>query len=391
MNFSFKSWSSPNTWLFIFIGLLLLLFLSMIAIFYQVSVDSKQDEIYLRQVTQLRLLSQQITQQASLAARGKESGFKTIVTKSKELQNILNILKDNELLQITPVEVTETLNELIKVWEKVNEHIESLLSTQEGVILLYGQFAELTRLTDDIFVKTQATIDAMVAGNATPMQMHTVVRQLMLLERISNSIRVSFRGDSEAIEADSQINEDISNFGDAITTLLDGSDEMTAVKDPIAQKNLQELATLFTKQIEQADAFLDKSEQLFQVKDASQVIIDMIPKMLDVIEKLQQHYVKITEQRFISTTLGNILAGLVLLLLVLLSAIIARINKARSEETRLRLEENQSISQKNQEDILLLLNEIADLADGDLTVTATVGEGRLRMRLTIRWKRCGIW
>jgi twitching motility protein PilJ len=118
MNFSFKSWGSPNTWLFIFISVLLLLFLSMLAIFYQVSVDSKHDEVYLRQVTQLRLLSQQITQQASIASKGKESGFKAIITKSKEFQDILELLKDEEKPPITPAEAKGILNELIEVWQK---------------------------------------------------------------------------------------------------------------------------------------------------------------------------------------------------------------------------------------------------------------------------------
>jgi twitching motility protein PilJ len=349
----------------------------MLAIFYQVSVDSKHDEVYLRQVTQLRLLSQQITQQASIASKGKESGFKAIITKSKEFQDILELLKDEEKPPITPAEVKGILNELIEVWQKTDTNIKQLLQTQEGVILLYGQFTELTRLTDDVVTQTQATINAMVAGNATPVQMYAIARQLMLLERIANGIRVSFRGDSAAIDADSQLSEDIIDFSDALAALLDGSDEMSAVTDPIAQNSLQELSTLFTKRIEQADAFLDKSEQLFQAKDASQAIIETIPKILDVIEKLQQHYIEITEQRFVSTTLGNILAGLVLLLLVLLSTIIARINKARSEETRLRLEENERDNQRNQEAILRLLTEISDLADGDLTVTATVDESFL--------------
>lgn len=374
MNFSIKSWGSPNTWLFIFISVLLLLFISMIAIFYQVSVDSQHDENYLRQITQLRLLSQEMTQQAANAARGENSGFKTIEKTRDEFQNGLNLLKDDEKLSTIPLMVKETLNTLNKIWQEVVVNIENLRQTQEGVVLLYQQYAELTHLTDDIATQTEATINTMITGKALPAQMYAISRQLMLLERIANSIRISFRGDTTALDAERQLGDDVAEFGDILSALLDGNDDIPLISDPVARQSIQELAALFDQRIDKADAFLDKAEQLSQAKDAAQEITVNVPKMLGTIEKLQQDYIKTTEQRIISTTLGNILAGIVLLLLVLLSAIITRINKARAEETRVRLEENELDNQKNQQAIFRLLNEIADLADGNLTVTATVTE-----------------
>lgn len=349
----------------------------MVFTFYLVAIDKEHDEEYLSYVTQQRLLSQQITQYATAASRGNEEAFKSLVDSRIQYKRSLDLFTSgNEATGMagTPEEAVPALTSLINLWKETETNIAQLVSTQEAVTRLYGQYTQLSQLTVDIANKTKAVLQTMVAGEATPTQMRIATNQLMLLERISNNIRLSFRGDAEAINAEQQLGDDISEFSDALANLLDGSDEVTAVTDAAAQQSIQDLAALFENRIEQIDYFLDKSEQLFQAKDALQAITDANPHILNAIEKLHEEYIKASEGRFISAKLGNILAGIVLLMLVLLSVIITRINQAREAETKLRLQDSQKTNQRNQEAILRLLSEIADLADGDLTVNATVTE-----------------
>lgn len=374
---SLKPVGNTNTWLFVFIGILLVSFILMVLTFYLVAIDKEHDEEYLGYVTQLRLLSQQITQHATAAARGNEEAFKNLIDARTQYKGGLELLtkgNENSGMAGTPEGAVPALTGLTNLWKETETNIAQLVSTQEAVTRLYGQYTQLSQITVDIATKTKAVLQTMIAGEATPTQMRIATNQLMLLERISNNIRISFRGDAEAINAEQQLGDDISEFSDVLASLLDGSDEVTPVVDTAAQQAIQELATLFETRIEQIDYFLDKSEQLFQAKDALQAIADANPNILNAIEKLHEEYIKASEGRFISTKLGNILAGLVLLMLVLLSIIITRINQAREAETKLRLQDSQKTNQRNQEAILRLLSEIADLADGDLTVNATVTE-----------------
>jgi twitching motility protein PilJ len=92
MNLSFKTLATKNTWLIAFIIVLLLSFGLMIATFTLVARDNKYDEEYLGYVTKLRLLSQQITQQASLAARGNKSGFDNLSLSMLEYNGLLKNL-----------------------------------------------------------------------------------------------------------------------------------------------------------------------------------------------------------------------------------------------------------------------------------------------------------
>ncbi|MEN8219930.1 MAG: methyl-accepting chemotaxis protein [Pseudomonadota bacterium] len=98
------------------------------------------------------------------------------------------------------------------------------------------------------------------------------------------------------------------------------------------------------------------------------------PSILASIEKLQAAYIEASKQRFLSPNLGKVLAVIMLVLFLIFVYLIIRINKARTQEMEQQLAEIDTANQRNQEAILRLLGEISDLADGDLTVNATVTE-----------------
>jgi twitching motility protein PilJ len=428
MKLSFKTLGTKNTWLIAFIIVLLLSFVLMIATFSLVAKNNKYDEEYLGYVAELRLLSQQITQQASLAARGNVSGFEKVKEKRTEYNDLLDKLDKGNSdtgMQGTPLLAKNAFTKLMDLWKNAETNtqtnIDDLLKTQEAVTLLYGQLMELRKVTVDVVEKTEKLIEVMISGKekktttpkqeptppekeqeATPpekeqepttpekeqepttlAQVSVATRQLMWLERIALQIRMSFiiSDSDEALRVGEQLDDAIARFNDALSSLKDGSDEevetpvkIPAVSDTEAKKVLQELSTLFEERLEKMDDFLDKSEELFKAKDALENIMKLNPEILSSIEELQEAYTNASKQRFISPFLGNVLAVIVLVLLLILGYLIISINQARAKETKQRLEETEKEQKRNQEAILRLLSEISDLADGDLTATATVTE-----------------
>jgi len=395
MKLSFKTLGTTNTWLIAFIIVLLLSFGLMIATFTLVARYDKYDEEYLGYVTKLRLLSQQITQQASRAARGDVSGFDTLTRELNEYNNLLKKLKDGNKdgdlasgMPGTPPSAMTALTALSNLWEdaetNVQTSIQELLKTQEAVTRLYSQLTELKKVTVGLVEKTEQMLNTMIVEEATPSQMYIATRQLLWLEQIAFNIRKSFVNDpKEAMSAEGQLNDAISQFGDTLTILMSGSEEdmeenmpvnIPPVSSSAAQGMIEELQTLFDERMEKIDFFLDNIEELSQAKDALQEIMKLNPLTLDYIEKLHGAYIDASKQRFISPFLGNMLAVVVLVLLLVLGYLIIRINQVRTRETKQRLEETEKDSQRNQEAILRLLSEISELADGDLSVNATVTE-----------------
>ncbi len=378
-----KSIGTTNTWLYAFILVLLLLFVSMVATFALVAINNQGDEAYLNNVTRLRLLSQQISQYAATAARGDETGFKQLIKSRTEYKKILDLLANGnpeDRMPATPEVASVPLASLSAVWQEVDTSMGQLLSTEEAVTKLYADFTELEGVMVDVVTQAETMTNTLITAGASPQQMYLATRQLVLLERITNGIRASFtRGFSaDAIDAEGQLDDAISQFGDTLTILIEGGEQssikVSTVTDPAATQAIRNVIALFGERIDRIDYFLDKAEQLFTAKDAWQSISGNVPKLLEGVEKLQFTYSKAITERFISPTLGNTLATLVFLLLVALGYTIVRINQGRAAESKERLVETQRVSQRNQEAILRLLSEISDLADGDLTVNATVTE-----------------
>ena len=386
MKLSLKSLGTKNTWLIASIIVLLISFASLILVFATLVKYDQHDEEYLNYVTKLRLLSQQITQQASQAATGNENGFKNIVISQVEYNNILKKLTDGNSetgMLGTPQQALPTLGNLNNLWKRAEINtqtsIKNLLDTQETIIRLYSELASLRDLTTDMVIKTEQIIKVMSDGGATQTQIGLATRELMWLERIANNIRLSFINHSDDLAASAQLDDAILKFGDILSLLMDGSERdaevvILPVSNLIARQAVEELYELFNDRIEKIDFFLDKSEELYKAKDSLRDIMALNPKILNSLEDLQKDYVKVTKQRLISPKSSNGLALFVLVLFVFFGYLIIRVNKARSLETGLRLEETQDEQKRNQEAILRLLSEISDLADGDLTVNATVTE-----------------
>ena len=109
-------------------------------------------------------------------------------------------------------------------------------------------------------------------------------------------------------------------------------------------------------------------------KLASKQLMEFNPLTVNRIEKLQTAYIEAAKQRFISPLVANSLAILVLILLIILVYLFIETNNDRDREIQRRLKDSESAYKQNQEAILRLLSEISELADGDLTTSATVTE-----------------
>jgi twitching motility protein PilJ len=112
----------------------------------------------------------------------------------------------------------------------------------------------------------------------------------------------------------------------------------------------------------------------YDIQLASKELMNLNSLIVNNLDKLQTAYLETTKQRFISPLLANSLAILVFLIIIRLVYLFIETNNDRDREIKKRLQESESAYKQNQEAILRLLSEISELADGDLTTSATVTE-----------------
>ena len=115
-----------------------------------------------------------------------------------------------------------------------------------------------------------------------------------------------------------------------------------------------------------AEAIMGNAKNLLNAKQAGKEIYDDSAQLLGQSEKLTNAYQASSTSRTTSYVMAVL--GLIVLALMLLLA------KVYRDDARRRTLEAEQTNRRNQDAILRLMNEMADLADGDLTVKATVSE-----------------
>lgn len=143
--------------------------------------------------------------------------------------------------------------------------------------------------------------------------------------------------------------------------------QITPVVDEEAVERLEEISQLFAIVAASVDQILETSPELFGVREAADGTFNVSQSLLDNTSRLVESFEARADGRVLNTLAGYLLGALILATIILIALVNMR-------ETRRRLVETAEKNERNQAAILRLLDEIGDLADGDLTAEATVTE-----------------
>ncbi|MDD3449420.1 MAG: methyl-accepting chemotaxis protein [Gammaproteobacteria bacterium] len=355
------------------LGVVLLALIVLMAVnFALVARQNAFDKQYIEHAGEMRILSQEIAKNSTEAVTGKAEAFRFLQEARQAFERHLELLRVGNGatgLPASPPEATAALGRVRETWGGVSGAADVIIGRWDVITTLHeiaGRFSEtiprLQKVTDEL-------VDAMAASDSAREQLILVSRQSLLLERIVRNVNLVLRGGLEAVTAADSFGRDTALFGRVLNGLLEGSPALgiTAVAEPAQRARLEELQTLFAPVSESAGRILESSPELFQVRDAADRIFQNSGLLLDGATDLETVYENLGAQRVISAWTGFGILAVAILVLVLLAQRYVR-------DSRLRLQASTEQNQRNQEAILRLLDEMGDLADGDLTVQATVTE-----------------
>ncbi|MEJ6655300.1 MAG: methyl-accepting chemotaxis protein [Pseudomonas sp.] len=356
-------------------GLFAALILSLILLFINfvyLNVQSSYDTEYIGHSGELRVLSQQISKSATEAATGTPEAFGLLLETRNDFEQRWGYLangRDETGLPATPGALQEPLSRVQADWDKLRGNADAILNSQNTVLSLHEVAATLSDTVPQLQIEYEDVVDVLIDSGAAADQVSIAQRQSLLAERILGSVNRVLTGDADAVMAADSFGRDAGLFGRVLEGMLQGNDVMniSQVTDPDAVSRLNEIADLFSFVSDSVDQILLTSPELYQVRLAANDIFTDSQVLLDNVSDLAQGFEQRSEARWLNTLLGYIL-GIIALGSILL------IGLQMTRETRQRLAETAATNERNQTAILRLLDEIADLADGDLTAEATVTE-----------------
>ncbi|MNQ43595.1 Methyl-accepting chemotaxis protein McpS [compost metagenome] len=356
-------------------GLFVVLIVAIVLLFANfayLNTQANYDKEYISHAGELRVLSQRIAKNSSEAAAGKAEAFALLKDARNDFEQRWNHLVKGDTatgLPAAPAAVKVEMDAVQKDWDSLRKNADAILASEQTVLSLHQVAATLAETIPQLQVEYEEVVDILLESGAPASQVSVAQRQSLLAERILGSVNKVLAGDEDSVQAADMFGRDASLFGRVLSAMLEGNAamEISKVTNTEALERLQEISELFEFVSGSVDEILETSPELFQVRESANTIFTGSQTLLDKASSLTNGFENLASGRGLNTLAGYVLGALALAAIILIGLVMV-------QSTRSRLAETAAKNERNQAAILRLLDEIADLADGDLTVAATVTE-----------------
>jgi len=313
-------------------------------------MTSRQDSNKVRYVgesSQLLMLSQRLAKDAQQALSGNSDSFDALEASRASMAAILTELdKGKGTLPATKGAPRIALNEFMKSANKTLADVQTLQAGRAGLVTLSITLSAIDSVRTDLRSLTQKMIDTFKGA-----QKQQATRFALEVERIGQDAGRLLEV-NVSIEQVAQVAIDLSAAEDSLAALPAANQEVSTAHD------------LLVTTRSSVEILISQVRTLVAAKTAAQAIVSESNSLLDGAQRLVDAYQSSSQ----ITAKIAFAFGLLLLLSLLLTV------KAYVDDSRRRGEEAARINSQSQNAILRLMNEMGDLADGDLTVRATVTE-----------------
>jgi len=350
-------------------GALVVLLLSLLVISYIIVTNSTYDREYSGYASDLRVLSQEVAKNATEAAGGKEEAFEQLKRSRDDFERKLGlIVSGNEATGLPPSELPAETG-VIARWETLKQNADRILANQETVLTLHQIAETLNETIPQLQIEYEDVVMILLENDAPADQISVAERQSLRAERIVRSVNNILTGDEDAAIAANRFGEDATLFGRVMNSMFEGNDamEISQVTDEDAIYGLEAIAELFEFVDSNVRAILETSPELFKVRNAANSIFQNSIALLAETTTLSSDVQTHADARVVSPSLAYIILALIIIIIIF-------VGYKLFQDSQNRLRQTEEQNEQNQNAILRLLDELADLADGDLTTEATVTE-----------------
>lgn len=346
--------------------------------------------MYVTAASELQMLSQQIAKAATPALQGEQGAFIELRAASDRFAGLLETLTDGgeirgRTVPPSPQPVTPQLSAVREAWKETERNAGYLLAQEPNLVQLYETVGTLNARNKELFDLSQAMATLVLQDGADPRAIEATNTMVMLTQRMAKNANALLIA-SAAVEpyygaSTVEPSAPIALVNDGLTFhRLTGAlradvpslavDEQLSRLEAAAQETIDLIAVVFRND---ADS-LGNLELMMQAKHAGYRMFRDSGELLSLSRDLSQAYDD-TLQAFSASTAAAMLAAAFALVVL---AMMARTynnsltaQRAEAEGQRHSAEHDRNLSQQA---ILRLMNEMGDLADGDLTARATVTE-----------------
>ncbi len=339
--------------------------------------------------------SQRIGKAAPNAIQGKPEAFKELEESRTELNNDLNLLikggnYTGHSLDSARGADLPVLKEGEKIWSNSDKAADTILKLKKE-LTGFGQTLEKLNSISPVLLELTEEVSAQkLQGGGSAREISASGQLVMLTQRLGRSASEFLTSEGVNPETAFLLGKDTNTFRDLVDGFLNGSDvlKLAPTKDNDTRAKLTELKTTFAEYQASVSTLLGNLQNFIAAKQAEQLVFteneDLRMRLISVQNIYRGH--------LDSTTISFYLMLLSFLLAIVpaagIAAVLLQDSRNRAKEANARRveadiqmmqaqkQENEAkqANDQNQAAILRLMNELQEVADGDLTVQATVSE-----------------
>ncbi|PKO71697.1 MAG: chemotaxis protein [Betaproteobacteria bacterium HGW-Betaproteobacteria-14] len=330
---------------------------------------------------QMRTLSQSIAKSAQLALQGNAAAFAELKESRSNFASLLEQVThggtiDEIAVPPSPDVTRPALQALTVEWGKTDKNASVVLEQEKNLQQLGKSVSTINAKNPQLLELAEQVAALKLQIGASAREIAAANQLVMLTQRLAKNANALLVADAIDPEVAFLLGKDTNTFRDVLGALSKGSEAMriSPAGDPETKEKLVELDAAFKEYQEAVAGILGNMQKLVQAKQAgSSIFRDSVP-LLKATTGLANAYAAGIAASATNTWVISIFSMLAVAMLGLMVKVFNDDSATRREQAERERHVAEQSKNASQEAILRLMNEMGDLADGDLTVRATVTE-----------------
>ena len=316
----------------------------------------------------LQVLSQQLAIQGRQAVNGDAASFTAFGATKTRIDQDVATLRDRFGGEPS---VAGEIAEVAETWAPMASNAERVLASREAVIGLSENADAFSSRVPELQAQLNEVVRALASSGAPSAQVYNGLQMVVTSAAMARRIAEIQAGGSDAPLAGDALARDATLFDRNMAGLRQGEGDLQQVTAPAAVAALDQANTLWEAMKVDLNEILDATAPLFAAQQASAVITSSSDGLLADAAALFDAFTSfgsVRDTRLFPNFWIGVASGIAMLIAIVgLLATLYRQQQKRFETTK-------ELNDRNQEAIMRLLDEMGSLAEGDLTVKATVTE-----------------
>jgi twitching motility protein PilJ len=355
----------------------LLSFLCAAALVWQSARTSASEGRQIARIGDVLMYTQRLAKAAPGAVQGEPEQIDELIESRDEVDNDLRLLQDgdtSEFMEPTGTQIAPFLHTLRDRWQLTYAAATTIAASRKELT----NFGEIARRINENAPRLSELTEAIAADKlrrGAPAREAAGAEQLVSLhERIIKNANLIVTSQSAHAEDASVLGRDVQALPELAQTLVAGS-------EPETRARLQELLRTYHDILASVSAAVDRPQNLIDARNAQITIgAEAEPLRLQSVD-LARRYAAQQGSHYVVYLLQALFALLALGAAVAIASVLLADSRRRAAEAEAGRIEAQRLedqakrrNDQNQAAILRLMNELQEVADGNLTIAATVTE-----------------